>query len=434
MSCSFLLPLSIVPIFLPIFSGYTMGVLLLIWLGVSGEWRGLFDYFFRTKSNDSNSSDQECLFKDISRGLLCFFICIIVSMILAHLFSNFSTTIGKTFKEFFHLFLKHFLLWFALAGGVVALYRRGLRPSALGRWFVIVLSIHLIYVLTQRYTGIDLVHGFGATLPPNRFAYGVYRVSGFMSHPLTLAYNLGLVMLVSGYFAFTSVAHRKTWLVVLTLSFLNILFTGSRWPLAAVFMTFFILSGIQSVRNASFARIIYRYKWYIVFCVAIISLGVWLEGSIISRMHEVFDPNVPLTKRFPRLVFWAVHWQMFLDHPWYGVGLPGMEQALEAYYQAFPAAEEKYSAHNIFLQTMADFGSIGVAGLFLFLGSMYRAAKRAEEKKSLINNSLGIKLFLLATIIFALFQNTLRDSEYLYSFWLLLSFILIDTSNTSENT
>jgi len=422
MSASILLPLSIVPIFLPIFSGYFLGVIFLIWISTSGEWRNLFRYFLCSSSDcpSDYNEDSKLSFYKMSRGLIYLFICFFISMILAQFFSDFSKTWSKAVSSFFHLFLKHFLLWFALAGGVVVLYVKGKKPSSLARWFILVLAIHLVYVMVQRYTGIDLVHGFSAKLPPNRFAYGIYRVSGFMSHPLTLAYNLGLVMLTALYFVLSSVEYRKGWVAVLALAFLNMLLTGSRWPLAAFILTCGIVLGLEMLRSSGWVKQIYRFKIWILLSLVIVVVGIWFEGSIVSRIYEVFDPNIPLTTRFPRLVFWQVHWQMFLDHPIFGVGLPGMEQAIETYYQAFPMVEEKYSAHNIFLQTMADFGVIGLGGFLVFLYYMYQSAKGV--------NGLGVKLFLVATVAFGLFQNTLRDSEYLFAFWLLISFILIDTS------
>jgi O-antigen ligase len=75
-----------------------------------------------------------------------------------------------------------------------------------------------------------------------------------------------------------------------------------------------------------------------------------------------------------RFAFWKVHWQMFLDSPWFGIGhAQAMNPDIrDAYFQAagFQDLPRKMNAHQFFVQTLADvgiFGSFVLAGLFFFL-------------------------------------------------------------------
>ncbi len=406
-SPTFLLFLSIFPIFLPIFSGYLLGAIFFLWIISGKRWR---------ESLPNADFAAWKLFSPLHKGLLLFLICCFLSSLGSYYFDDSLVTFAIVIKKFSHIVLKYALLWFALSSGVVAIKRRGFSEYHLSLFLLIVLSIHFGYILVQRYTGLDLVHGFSSILPPNRFAYGVYRVSGFMSHPLTLSYNLALLILAIPFFIAKS-AHknsRNCWAAVFFVASLNLLFTGSRWPLAAVFLSF-LLVGFRSL---------WRYKLWLLASFVLLSGFLWWEGSMISRAMELINPAIPLTERFPRIVFWQVHWKIFLDHPLFGAGFAGMDQVLERYYDAINHQGERYSAHNIFLQTLAYFGLIGFCGLFALLIGLFKATSRAASGLGLSLSPSNPSVLVVGTVIFGLFQNTIYDSEYLYAIWLLTSLTL----------
>src|SRR5262249_36126208 len=92
-----------------------------------------------------------------------------------------------------------------------------------------------LYMLGQRSWGWDWIHGFGAKIGEHRFAYGVYRASGLMGHPLSLAYNCMLLALLSfaqGLWLWTRDRPSAwTWIAISAVNLGLIGLTGSRYPL-----------------------------------------------------------------------------------------------------------------------------------------------------------------------------------------------------------
>lgn len=288
-----------------------------------------------------------------------------------------------------------------------------------------------LYALGQRYFGWDFVHGFTARLGENRFAYGVYRASGWMDHPLTLAYNTVLI----GILSFTHArwlrqrqdSQAKIWFGISALCLGILILSQSRFPLSlAIALTALALLTDQK-----------RYRVAIgLGTVALAALGFWLflKSGPEGRWSELTDSSVSWEKRFDRLVFWKVHIRIFLDNIWTGTGLGGYKtQLLDTYAQAgYTGLERKYNAHNIYLQTLADSGLIGAAGLCIMLGALGRVAIRAKKR---FGHS-GLLFVFLATVLGGFVQNNLRDSEYLFALWTSIAlalFWLSDQGKTDES-
>jgi O-antigen ligase len=84
-----------------------------------------------------------------------------------------------------------------------------------------------------------------------------------------------------------------------------------------------------------------------------------------------------------------------------------------------------YEAHNIVLQTLADTGLIGFAGLLALFSGLVLAARRLSRATA---GAQGISYLTAATLLTGLMQNDLRDSEYLYAFWFFLSLLLVQSA------
>lgn len=279
-----------------------------------------------------------------------------------------------------------------------------------------------LYMLGQRYYGWDWVHGFNEQIGSHRYAYGVYRASGFMGHPLTLAYNamlFGLMSLGQGLWLFSGERRRDAWLWLglSGLLMLVILLSGSRFPLILTLL----LSGATLL-----IWLWRRLSWSMRF---LLPLGTILAGSILivlepqlrGRFLEFFSEQQHWEQKFDRLVFWKVHLHMALDHLWLGTGLYRYDQVLLDYYNqaGYTQMERKYAAHNIFLQTFADLGLLGLSGVLVFLvgllGFAHRLWRRWQHPASWL---------LVATVITSgLLQNNLRDSEFLFALWVCIGLL-----------
>jgi hypothetical protein len=271
-----------------------------------------------------------------------------------------------------------------------------------------------LYMLGQRSWGWDWVHGFDARIGEHRFAYGVYRASGLMGHPLSLAYNCMLLALVSfaqGLWSFRRDRSQAwVWLLISAVNLGLIALTGSRYPLALT-LSLMIFAVLIHTRLGNLQNLL-----GLGLLAFVIISGVFLfDPVMMGRLQELFDPNVPLDERFDRWVFWKVHLQIFMDHPWLGTGLANYDRLLLDYYDqaGYTHIERKYTAHNILLQTLADSGIVGSLALLVIFGVLLRAGFRTLKDF----RHQGFLMIALGTLFGGLLQNTLRDSEYLYALW-----------------
>jgi O-antigen ligase len=400
-----LIALGSTAITLPIFGGYFVALQLLVWLVVAGPWRRgaptgsvgdpVFDRAYAS------------VVRPIHGGVVLMLIAQLVAALVAWSASPYAKPLGKTLGELVHTSLKLGLLWFVLAAGLKAAWDRRWPPQRAIPWLTLWLAVLLVYCIAQRYTGIDWTHGFDAVLGPHRFAYGVYRVSGFMGHPLTFGYNLVLLVLAVSALAWCHGAglgpldRRACWVAgALSIAILGI--SGSRFPLAALVCSWAVVERRRFLRH---------WRW-ILGAGVVVAAALWLEGSMLGRMTELFDPGIPIEQRFPRVVYWQVHWRMFLENPIAGVGRAGLSSAYEHYYEGVTLFEKVYIAHNIYLQTLAETGVIGFLGLGALLAGLVVAARRCGPRS-------GLAYLVAGVMISGLMQNNLRDSEFLYALWYL---------------
>ena len=141
------------------------------------------------------------------------------------------------------------------------------------------------------------------------------------------------------------------------------------------------------------------------------------------RSAELLDDSRSWTERVPRLVFWDVHWQMFQDHPVLGVGYTQKKIKATEYYEkmGYESLERKYSAHNIYLQTLADSGIVGLLSIITIFSSLGLVGIQILRKwKSPL---LGI--IVTSTFLAGMMQNILRDSEFLTALWVSLAICLV---------
>lgn len=398
---------------LPISTGYFSAFLILCWLVFSKRSREIsqrellaqFDYFVFP----------------IHMGVCGLFIAHLVAAMIAYLTSDDQVSIKLALRPTSHIFTKWVLLWFVLAFGVRRFLRVGIRPIMLGKWLAGWLGIHLIYCVLQRYIGIDWVHGFSASLGSNRLAYGVYRISGFMGHPLTLSYNLVLIVLTALPFVFfaSRTYQRIAWLASTVFALATLLISGSRFPVFSLFITC----------GLGLGHILWQWRWRLLASVFVFVFALYLEESFFRRISELFDVARPIEERFDRLIFWRVHWDVFLEHPIAGAGMWAIDDLTEKKYRAINFTERMYGAHNIFLQQMADSGMLGFLGMCSLFAGVFVSARRVKNIYSIWNPML---LLGLGGITTGMLQNNFRDSEFVFCFWFLLSIAAAEASSETH--
>ena len=397
---------------LPIMGGYVMGFSLLMWMTLSGSWRlGLPSAAAGGLLDAGAAQRLGGALRRIHFGVGGWVLAHLIAAIAGWLWSPFNPSLRESLSTWAHTATKLAALWFVLATAQGAALRLGYDCRRLGAPLAAWMAVLLAYVILQRQTGVDWTHGWDARLGPHRFAYGVYRVSGFMGHPLTFAYNLMIVMLASLAMGWrllppaATAARHLSWLTVAGLAALMLLLSGSRFVLPAAGATVLLFE----------ARRIWRARLLLVALAFGAALLAALDPALMGRFAELFTSSESITSRVPRLLDWQIHSRAFLDHPWFGVTMAAEDRAMSAYYAAAGSHGTLFSAHNILLQTLSDTGLIGCIGLIGFFYSLISAAR------ALGVGGYGIWYLALGTFISGLMQNNLRDSAYCDALWFFLS-------------
>jgi O-antigen ligase len=80
-----------------------------------------------------------------------------------------------------------------------------------------------------------------------------------------------------------------------------------------------------------------------------------------------------------RMDYWHAAWAAYADHPWLGVGAAGYEREWLA---RRPTAFYARDAHNLYLETLAELGPLGLILLVTALGVPLVAAVRARRRRA----------------------------------------------------
>lgn len=406
---------------LPIFSGYFVSFLLLVWLGWSRFGRSV------PLAEQSNEISAICasVFRPLLLGTVAMFVLLVLANLVSNGLNESPAPWPRVLSKLSHFGIKYMVLAWVIFASWLVLVKRQLRPDHVVPVLIVWFIIHTLYLVAQRQWGINWSHGFDAVLGPHRFAYDVFRISGFMGHPLTLTYVLCLWLFASSGLAQAARSYggRQSaiqWTAIAALCAFSLLISGSRFALVVVILVLMIVYGRNLMRHVKILAPL----------LVGVMLILWWEGSMAGRVLEIFDTNQELGQRFSRVYFWQAHLAMFLDHPWAGVGLVHLQEALPEYYHQIGYHDKIYSAHNIYLQFLADSGLIGFLGLCSFLVGFGFAARRMQ----VATGSSALWSLWLVTVIAGTMQNVLRDSEFLYALWVLSALVVVQAAHGFQTT
>jgi len=383
-------------LFVPVFSGYLLALLMMI--------ISCFITFYPAAAADSELKSR--FYKqltEVSRALLIFTALCGFSCMMAYILGNHQ---GKDLvRGYLHFLAKNPVMWFAYLSFYWRFASQDKSRLYFARSFALFSLINLFYCLFQRSFGIDWIHGFSAILPDNRLSNGVYRVSGFMGHPLTLGYCQALASLAG--LGVGGVCLRKqekiAWQLGAAAALIVVLISGSRGPQIVM------LIGLSALFPVS---VLAKY-WKSTLILAPVLALMAVKYGIFSRFYELSTANLGGDMR---MTHWMVYWRIFKDHFLFGIGPGGQDAAISAYYFSLSASDNIKLAHNAFLQYGAEYGLFGVVGLCVVIVAWIRLALRTVVIRR------TILVVILATLLGALTQNNLQDSEYVLSFtiWLML--------------
>jgi O-antigen ligase len=124
-----------------------------------------------------------------------------------------------------------------------------------------------------------------------------------------------------------------------------------------------------------------------------------------------------------RLVLWDMAWQMFLDHPVFGVGMG--DYSIEAERRLGERnVRTTVDSHNIYLQILATRGIVGflpfLAYFAVLIAGLWKAGARTPAGSLDRHYALGALGATAAVLVGALTENNLDDAEILAAFMFLV--------------
>ena len=180
-----------------------------------------------------------------------------------------------------------------------------------------------------------------------------------------------------------------------------ILFTGIRGALLALTVIgiplIFVLSG-------TWKRKILLLLLLILIGTAVITSQVRLQQGLVDGVTLRAQS---VTERF---LMWRSAWNMFLDHPWLGVGIYNFGDPYEKNYMLPEAKEGRHPhPHNIFLQFLAETGIFGFGTFLLLYGYSLAVLIRNARSANADFWHKAAPLALVSFLVYGLSDNLILD-------------------------
>lgn len=146
----------------------------------------------------------------------------------------------------------------------------------------------------------------------------------------------------------------------------------------------------------------------------IVLLELLPTGRSLSGSFQTWGkPGDQFSPHLQRLILWKAAWGMFFDHPLLGVGPSNYGLAFTQYFQGTIEGQTVWSsAHNLYLQQLAERGAVGFAALAAFLGALTaRAVRRARVNPNAWN--LWAVGSMAAFLVMNMTETALQNEQFM---------------------
>lgn len=282
-----------------------------------------------------------------------------------------------------------------------------------------VLIIAGVYSIYQFFFGHDFFrHGvlFHKTFEGSSF----FRPNGFFSLPTTYAYTTAMFFCISLAFWMREPRPQKKWRMWIRLYFalsslsIFLTFTRAAW-IAFTACTLGVLG---------LTRLKFCFRVSLVFLL-IIAGAYTSMPTFQNRINSIFDPHY--VANHDRIYLWKATWQMFKDHPLFGVGLDQSKHHMDDYLNRMNEPKVIRShPHNTYLNFLSGLGIFGLLSFLLFVGWQLKSCIHGIKSTShslhrtFYIGVLGLQLVLL---IGGFTECTFEDIEMTHPFILFAALI-----------
>jgi O-antigen ligase len=248
-----------------------------------------------------------------------------------------------------------------------------------------------------------------------RLYYTPQRITGFMSHWMTLSgEEMMVILMLLALLLFGRRERHARWLLAgagVILPSLLLGYTRSMWMGAA-------LGGAYLIWK--------RNRRLLLLAPAPILLLLWLNpAGLGDRLRSTVQPRGDLDSNRFRVVCRRAGWEMIKAHPWFGLGPEQVKAQFKSYIPPDvprPLPDGAYiHLHNVYLQYAAERGVPALLVFLWWLGKMFADFLRAlhrlppgdTERRWVLHGCVAV---MLAALSAAMYEHNLGDGEVLTLF------------------
>lgn len=232
---------------------------------------------------------------------------------------------------------------------------------------VVAAGIVAVYGVIQFFTGADILRKAPYTMTifdnPN---IPLYRVKAFYTNTMSYSYIFGMLSaLFLSFWYFGAIQFKKRWLMPLVAAVvtLTVFMTFTRGVWIALIVALIVMAFLISRQLAA----------KVILIGALLFAGLFVSSE---PFRQRFSGIIHLDQsNSERLMIWRVHYEMFKDHPFLGVGFEQNNRLMPDYNQKIWGHSWRViHAHNHFLQILTGTGIFGFIFFLIFSGYFLKAA------------------------------------------------------------
>lgn len=253
------------------------------------------------------------------------------------------------------------------------------------------------------------------------------RAAGFFGHPMTFAGYLCmyLPLFLLGYFEnLFGVKYKYVSGIMFLAGLAALIFNGTRGAWIAVAMTAGILLLYYMVRN--------KRNFIVGIILVAVCSGILVNNSaFMHRMSTI--TNNKYQSNSERLLMWNSAWNMFKDHPVFGVGLGQYKDNYQQKYISPKAKEPNLEhAHNNFIQMLAENGMVGFLGFMtMFTYIIWHNFRKFLTSKNIY--SIAICAVTITLLLQGFTEFNFGNSAVVKAYWLILGCLVVLVENINQD-